>query len=225
MEAIKIQLTGNVAKYYDVYYRVYLQNFGWLDWAKNGEATGSMGYSYRLEGIEIRTVKKGSAAPGSTSVILKQTNLRVKYASYVQNIGLQNYVKNGEFSGTTGKSYRLEGIKIYLDNNSIGGGIQYQTHIQNIGWQNWVGDNTLGGTKGKSLRMEAIRIRLTGRVSSQYDVYYRVYAQNFGWLGWAKNGASAGTSGYSYRLEGIEIRLVEKGKKGPTSTIAAYRTK
>ena len=32
---------------YDVYYRVHCQNFGWMDWAKNGESAGSAGYSYR----------------------------------------------------------------------------------------------------------------------------------------------------------------------------------
>lgn len=67
VEAIKIKLTGDVANYYDVYYRVHAQNYGWLDWAKNGEAAGTQGYSCRLEAIQIVLVKKGDAAPGSTT--------------------------------------------------------------------------------------------------------------------------------------------------------------
>ena len=67
LEAIRIKLTGEMAKQYDIYYRVHSQEFGWLGWAKNGESAGTEGYSYRLEAIQIQLVKKGSSAPGSTS--------------------------------------------------------------------------------------------------------------------------------------------------------------
>ena len=55
-----------MANKYDVYYRVHSQEFGWLGWAKNGASAGTSGYSYRLEGIEIRLVEKGKAGPTST---------------------------------------------------------------------------------------------------------------------------------------------------------------
>ena len=42
IEAIKIWLTGEIEKEYDVYYRVHVQSFGWLDWAKNGEIAGTV---------------------------------------------------------------------------------------------------------------------------------------------------------------------------------------
>ena len=67
MEAIQIQLTGELAKNYDVYYRVHIQTYGWLDWAKNGESAGSEGLGKRLEAIEIVYVKKGNNPPGSTT--------------------------------------------------------------------------------------------------------------------------------------------------------------
>ena len=41
MEAIKLHLTGELAEKYDIYYRVHTQTFGWLDWAKNGEPSGT----------------------------------------------------------------------------------------------------------------------------------------------------------------------------------------
>ena len=66
LEAIEIFLGGEIAEYYDVYYRTHVQRYGWTGWAKNGEACGSEGLSYRLEGIQIRLVPKGGAAPGST---------------------------------------------------------------------------------------------------------------------------------------------------------------
>ena len=67
LEAIRIKLTGEMEKQYDIYYRVHSQEFGWLGWAKNGESAGTEGYSYRLEAIQIQLIKKGNSAPGSTS--------------------------------------------------------------------------------------------------------------------------------------------------------------
>ena len=58
IEAIAIELTDELSKSYDVYYRTHCQDYGWLGWAKNGEKAGSEGYSKRMEAIEIRLVQK-----------------------------------------------------------------------------------------------------------------------------------------------------------------------
>lgn len=222
LEAIQIKLSGEAANQYDVYYRVHAQDYGWLDWAKNGESAGTEGYSKRLEGIQIVLVKKGESAPGSTNrpFICKM----IKYQTHVQNIGWQGEKADGEMSGTTGQSLRLEAIKIQLS-SSIDGGIVYKTHVQDYGWQNFVANGQASGTSGQAKRLEAIQMQLTGNAKNQYDLYYRVHAQNFGWLGWAKNGESAGTAGYSYRLEGIQIVLVPKGGNAPGSTSKHYYNK
>ena len=39
---------------------------GWMGWAKNGESAGTAGYSYRLEGIHIMIVPKGTNPPVGT---------------------------------------------------------------------------------------------------------------------------------------------------------------
>ena len=222
LEAIEIKLSGDAANKYDIYYRVHAQDYGWLGWAKNGESAGSEGYSKRLEGIEIKLVKKGGAAPGSTSrpFVCKT----ITYQTHVQNIGWQAEKADGEVSGTSGQSLRLEAIKIKLG-SSIDGGLTYATHVQDIGWQSFVSNGQLSGTSGQSKRLEAIKINLTGNAANQYDIYYRVHAQNFGWLGWSKNGQSAGTAGYSYRLEAIQIVLVPKGGNAPGSTTNHYYNK
>lgn len=222
LEAIKVKLSGEAANQYDVYYRVHAQDYGWLDWAKNGESAGTEGYSKRLEGIQIVLVKKGENTPGSTSrpFIYKM----IKYQTHVQNIGWQGEKADGEMSGTTGQSLRLEAIKIQLS-SSIDGGIVYKTHVQDYGWLNFVTNGQASGTTGQAKRLEAIQMQLTGNAKNQYDLYYRVHAQNFGWLGWAKNGESAGTAGYSYRLEGIQIVLVPKGGNAPGSTSKHYYNK
>ncbi len=228
LEAIQIRLTGEMANCFDVYYRVHCQNIGWMGWAKNGSPAGSQGYSYRLEAIEVKIVEKGGPAPGDTSAAFQNSagalsgvpdsESLVLYRTHVQNDGWQNYMRDGEIAGTSGRSLRLEGINIKLG-GGVPGGIEYRTHIQNIGWENgWMSNDAMSGTSGQSLRLEAIQIRLTGQAAIDYDVYYRVHAQNIGWMDWAKNGQQAGTAGYAYRLEAIQIELVPKGGSAPGST-------
>ncbi|MBO5509382.1 MAG: Ig-like domain-containing protein, partial [Lachnospiraceae bacterium] len=162
LEAIKIQLTGADADKYDVYYRVHAQNYGWLAWVSNGAPSGTAGCSLRLEGIQVVVVKKGEAAPGldyadvkasvgthnsqgyinksSSEIVIpgSETTPNVMYRTHIQNVGWQNWKYNGDMSGTSGRSLRLEGINIKLSNCAYSGGIRYTTHIQNYGWsQGW----------------------------------------------------------------------------------------
>ena len=204
----------------------------WTSSNSNIVAVNSSGVvTAKASGTATITAKtsNGKAATCTITVPVQQTTTppqkkipNVKYRTHVQDIGWQNYVQNGNTAGTTGRSLRLEGINIKLDNNEYGGGISYQTHVQNIGWQNYVQNDQMSGTSGKSLRLEAIRIKLTGEIEKYYDVYYRVHCQNFGWMGWAKNGEDAGSAGYSYRLEGIQIVLVPKGSAAPGSTSNSF---
>jgi hypothetical protein len=45
-----------------------------MGWASNGAESGTAGYGYRLEGIEIQIVEKGADAPGSTSDSFRQAS-------------------------------------------------------------------------------------------------------------------------------------------------------
>ena len=78
LEAIQIKLSGDVAKNYDVYYRVHAQDYGWLAWAKNGESSGTEGYAKRLEAIEVRLVPKGTTpdlpASANEKAFIKKNN-------------------------------------------------------------------------------------------------------------------------------------------------------
>ena len=224
LEAIKIELTGEIAKQYDIYYRVHAQKFGWMGWAKNGEQSGTQGYGYRLEGIQIKLVKKGEKAPTSTTIAFSICPT-LKYSSYVQKEGWKNEVSNGQTMGTTGKSLRMEALKINLKTYGITGGIKYTAHVQKQGWQNYVTSGKVAGTTGKNLRMEAIKIELTEEMAKTFDIYYRVHTEKFGWLGWAKNGEAAGTQGYGYRVEALQIQLLPKGSKPSGSTANAFKQK
>jgi uncharacterized protein YjdB len=223
VEQVKIWLTGDLAEKYDIYYTVNTQVFGQLGWAHNGEAVGTTGQNMRVEAVYLKLVKKGEKAPSTNAkkpLLVKSPN--VNYRVHVQTYGNMSTVSNGKTAGTTGKSKRLENIRISLNNTSFTGNIEYRAHVQTYGWQNWVKNGAEAGTHGKSKRLEAIAIKLTGDIANYYDVYYRVHVQKFGWTGWAKNGANAGSAGYSYRLEAVQIKLVPKGEAAPGSTKNTY---
>jgi uncharacterized protein YjdB len=227
LEALTMQVTGVLANHYDIYYRVHAENVGWMSWAKNGETAGTAGMSLRLEALQVVMVPKGNPAPANnyggittpagTPRIIDTTALRssLGYTStvHIESIGDQSYsTANGAtILGTSGRSLRLEAIRLSLRNAPHPGSINYQTHIQNIGWQAVIASPGISGTSGQSLRLEALRITLTGEMANHYDIYYRTHIQNIGWTGWAKNGQSCGSSGYSYRMEAIQIVILPKG--------------
>lgn len=57
LEAISMQLTGELGENYDILYSV-LQNQTWTDWMKNGEEAGVSGAGLHVDGVRISIVKK-----------------------------------------------------------------------------------------------------------------------------------------------------------------------
>lgn len=144
--------------------------------------------------------------------VITNKPLTALYKTHIQNLGWEpDFKRNGELSGTSSLGYRLEAIKITLDNPGYKVGVTYRTHIQDIGWQNWRDNGDLSGTSGEGRRLEAIQIKLTGADADQFDIYYRTHVENLGWLGWAAADEQSGTAGYGYRLESIQIMVVPKG--------------
>lgn len=210
IEAIKIWLTGEIEKEYNVYYRVHVQNFGWLDWAKNGEIAGTVNYGYRMEAIKIALVRKDGDGLTPVGTSSKTFDTQAVYSAHVQNIGWQDEVYNGETIGTVGQGLRMEALKLDLYKPLYSGDVTYSAHVQNIGWQDWKKDGEISGTVGEKLQMEAVKIKLTGEMADHYDIYYRAQVEELGWLEWVKDGKEAGTTGKGYRLESLEIKLVPK---------------
>lgn len=125
----------------------------------------------------------------------------VWYQAHVQDIGDQSAVYDGATAGTTGRSLRMEGVRIY------GAPVEYRVHSQDVGWGPWVQDQW-AGTKGRSLRAEAIQIRMGYQADKNLRVEYRAHVQGIGWGPWVADGATAGTTGKSLRVEALQVRLV-----------------
>ena len=89
----------------------------------------------------------------------------VQYRTHVQYDGWQNWKSNGDVSGTSGRSLRLEGINIKLTGDIASKvKIKYQVHVQYDGWQDWKKDGEMAGTEGRSLRLEAIQIKIVPKI-------------------------------------------------------------
>ena len=155
--------------------------------------------------------------------LINDVESEIKYSTHIEGIGWQDYKSDGELSGTTGEGRRLEGIKIFLENDSYIGSVIYRTHVEGIGWQDYKSDDELSGTTGEGRRLEAIKIDLTDDLSNIYDIYYRVHVQSLGWLGWAKNNEVAGSCGFGLRLEAIEIKLLNSGEYFDVGSSPNYR--
>ena len=234
LEAMTLELTGELAKHYDIYYRVHAQDVGWMGWAKNGARAGTAGSSLRLEALQIVLMDKGDPAPADSHNGVKTptgtphmidplaTSNSLGYSAvvHIESIGdkVNNSANGTTQLGTSGQSLRLEALTLNLKSRPYSGGITYETHIQNIGWQGEKAEGEMAGTSGRSLRLEALRIKLTEDMAKHFDVYYRTHIQNIGWTGWAKNGQSCGSAGDSYRMEAIQIVIVPKDGAAPGLT-------
>lgn len=62
LEAVKIDLTGQLKENYDVYYSVF-QNGAWTELVMNGAAAGVEGQGLRVDGLRVAVQKKGAGAP------------------------------------------------------------------------------------------------------------------------------------------------------------------
>ncbi len=63
LEAVEIRLTGELAAYNDVYYRVSVPKLGWLGWAKNGQAAGTSGGGGAIEALQVVIQPRTAPAP------------------------------------------------------------------------------------------------------------------------------------------------------------------
>jgi len=194
-----------------------------VKWTSSNTAVATVSSTGVVKAVGLGTCTiTASATDGSnvkkTCNVTVATASSITYRTHVQTYGWQTWKKDGEMSGTSGESKRLEGIELYLNNQKYSGGVRYKTHVQTYGWQGWKYDGAMSGTSGESKRLEAISIELYGEMANKYDIYYRVHCQTYGWLAWAKNGEYSGSAGMSKRLEGIQVVIVPKGSPAPSVT-------
>ena len=66
--AVKFNLTGDVANHYHIWYRSYVDSYGWLDWTKDGGPSGSEGMFCRIQAVELSLKRVDEEAPGAVHI-------------------------------------------------------------------------------------------------------------------------------------------------------------
>jgi uncharacterized protein YjdB len=215
LEAFRIKPGGPLASFYDVWYRAYVPQLGWLGWAKNGESAGATRFGYRIEAVQIRVHPKGTrvsaSGSGNAPYYDKGTQNQVSVRPYFRPSGWKPAVVGGLTAGYPKTSQRLNAVRVRVGGN-YSGGVQVSAKVQGA-WRPYVGNNQVAGTYDRSSGTSAYKMRLTGEMARQYDLYYRVHVAGTGWLGWARNGAAAGTTWYGHRNTAVQVVLVKKGER------------
>ena len=189
-----------------VSYMVHRQDLDWeTDWKKDGEESGTVGQSKRLEAIRI---KLPDGVSGS-----------IEYRTHVQDLGWEKtWSKDGEESGTEGQSKRLEAIQIRLTGEVAENyDVYYSVHAQDFGWLGWAKNGKEAGTSGYGYRLEAIKIQLVAKgdkaptsdkeAMESRLVGYQTHVQDYGTQKYVYDGAMAGTEGEAKRMESIRMLL------------------
>ena len=143
-----------------------------------------------------------------------KNNIGLNYRSYVQELGLLDWVHDGEVSGTTGAALRLEALMIDTEAlRKVRGYSKVQidalAHIQNVGdvtFEN-VTRNTPIGIVGENKRMEGLELQVKGLPKGK-KLKFQVHEQDKGWTSVATAdsiGAFRGSVGEKRRLEAVKI--------------------
>lgn len=194
----------------------HVQDYGWMAAKKNGYQIGVTGESKRMEAFRI-------------SIGSGYGDLGIRYASFVEDKGWQNYVTGGQngnagqVSGTTGQNRAVQAVKIELTGTQAKNyDIYYRAHVQDYGWLGWAKNGAAAGTTGYEKRMEALQIAVVpkgsaapGSTSNVYKekavtggVGYETHMQTYGWRAMTLNGATGGVVGESKRMEAFKVDLL-----------------
>lgn len=122
----------------------------------------------------------------------------IKYQAQLEDIGWQEWKRNGETAGTTGEKKRLEALRI-----DFKGEVEAKAHLQEIGWVDYgkITKDTIIGTVEEYRRLECLCLK------GAFE--YRVHIEGSGWSCWtdADGIATLGSVGQKLRIEAIEIRV------------------
>ena len=142
----------------------HLMNIGDVTYGPDAPFYGTTGESRRVESLQMQLQDQPVA--GS-----------IEYRSHVQNQGWEtSWAKDGERSGTTKLSRRLEAVAIRLTPGSEmekNYDVYYRMHVENVGWMGWAKNGQTAGTMGEAKRVEAIQVVLLPKWQSAPPATYK----------------------------------------------------
>lgn len=198
IEAIEIKLVPKIQEELSVSYSSHVQDFGWeQDFIKkDGQQSGTTGKNKKVEAVKIRLTGN-------------DVDTGIRYKTYVEKNGWQNWQEDGDKSGSTGKNLKIYGIKIELV-NIANKSVQYRVHMEDFGWSEWMADGKVAGAIAEEKKIEAIEVKITDKVvNTAIGVKYNTYVAGQGWQeDWQTDGEVAGTTGKNLKMLGLKVNLV-----------------
>ena len=199
IEPIQVPATG-------IRYLSYIQNEGWESGVVNGETSGTISRSLRLEATRIHLTNQEHS--GS-----------IQYQAHVQDIGWQPIDGTGHIAGVPNGNKRMEAIRIELTGEIANHfDVYYRVHVQDMNWLGWAKNGESAGTTGYGRRIEAMQVVLvkkgesapgsTNNAFSECQIRYQMHVQDIGWQDYSFDGETAGTVSQHKRAEAIRIELM-----------------
>lgn len=218
VEALRIKLTGQLGRAYDVWYRLHVQKLGWLAWAHNGESSGTQGLALRAEAVQIALVPTGKGSPGPQNQNVNRAFVKSFKASYRVMAGGAWCAWKASGSAGKGSGPTVNAVCASLP-TSAPAAIEYAAHLSGTGWTNYVGGGVPIGSERTT--MEAVRIRLSGVGALVESVWYRVHVRGVGWTQWAHDGGIAGSVGKGWPITALQVKVLPKTAAAPVDDKAA----
>jgi uncharacterized protein YjdB len=139
-----------------VFYKMHVQNIGWMSPQHDGATAGTTGQSLRAEAFQMDLGIEGYSGG-------------ITYRGHCEQVGWTDWKTNRQTAGTEGRSLRLEAFEAKLTGDIANHfDLVYRAHCQDLGWTNWVKNGQTAGTTGQSRRLEAMQVKLVPKASG-YD--------------------------------------------------------
>ncbi len=153
IQAIQIRMKGYVANRADIYYKVVLNDGTVLDWAKNGQTTGSIGSDRYIVALKITLWNKEIPFPGKTSVLTQSEHYDGMYVD-----------ENGQVQYSTANGAAYSGW-VYHGNDQY----YFKDGVKLTSWQYIDGYKYLFGEDGKLDKDLEDNLGLTGDYMIKYN--------------------------------------------------------
>ena len=164
---MKISLSGDLAKVYDVVYRAHVQNIGWMDWVSNGLVAGTTGRSLQIEALQVMLVKKPvvsySVQQGSNSAsgiaLTVQSNLTGSAQYRVRDTAgtWSAWTASGNIASAPNGAMQAVEMKM---SGALGNAydLRYATNFDTLGWLGWAKNGETAGAEDFTYPLQSVKV-------------------------------------------------------------------
>jgi uncharacterized protein YjdB len=221
IEAVQLQLTGELAQYFTLQYRAHVSSLGWLAWVNAGATAGTTGRGLAVESLQVRLFKKpgvvfppGSptsttttTAPSTTTTTTAPTTTTTTTTTAPTTTTTAPPTTTTTTTTTTATATTTTTTSSTSTSTTpVTVSAKYSAHVSSIGWMSTVADNAVAGTTGRALKMEALRLQIQ-RTGITGDISYRGHVSGLGWQPYVSSSTFIGTTGQARALEAFQITL------------------